>query len=314
MAPLDEETDSEGMEDLEGLESTKKDKKTPKSKKATKTDPKSTPKKEEKKKKKREVVRKLRVDLWRTRFHGEKVGIRQDAQHRHEKGFQWSKDMDPLGEVKEDGKSTRLIGIRKGLWEDDDDEDHNEEYERRLIIKTFTKSSWVGTIEELTASEIKNSAATGKDLPAFICLLSGAGYTVPIEQTRSIYGRTFSLTVETENREFEPMRIRERRFTFGSDWDVYILAPKKEDEKVAFLDGKFMNVGGAWDIGIYDPDLAKNREFVESMILFCASIRFHKEIRKKIEKTINAIEKGKYQLKVEKQEYDLMKNPRIKRV
>ena len=265
-------------------------------------------------KKKKEVVRKLRVDLWRTRFHGEKVGIRQKAQHRLDKGFQWSKDMEPLGEVKENGDKTRLIGIRSSLWESEEGEAHNVDFERRLIIKSFTKSAWVGTIEELNATEVKNSAATGKELPAFLCLLKGTGYTVPIEQMRSIYGRTFSFTIETGKREFVPMRIRERRFTLGSDWDVHKITPNKEDEKVAYLDGKFMNVGGAWDIGIYDPELAKNKAFVESLSLFATTLRFQKEIREKIGNTIKAIENGTYRLKIEKQEYDLMKNPRIKRV
>lgn len=272
----------------------------------------SKPVKKEKKKKKLEVVRKLRVDLWRTRFHGEKIGLRQDAQHRHDKGFQWAKDMEPLGEVKEDDKKLRLIGIRKGLWEIEEGESHNEEFERRLIIKTFAKSSWTGTIEELNAMEVKNSVATGKELPAFVCLLGGVSYTVPVQQMKSVYGRTFSLTVETGKREFEPLRIRERRFTFGSDWDVFSL--REEGEKIAFLDGKFMNVGGAWDISFYDSDFAKNKALVESLVLFASSIRFHKEIREKIENTINAMEKGAYRLKVEKQEYDLMRNPRIKRV
>ncbi|MFQ6125847.1 MAG: hypothetical protein ACE5R6_14765 [Candidatus Heimdallarchaeota archaeon] len=277
---------------------------------------KSTKKKEktqeEPQKEKLEVVRQLKVDLWRTRFHGEKIGIRQKAQHRHDKGFQWSKDMEPLGEVKENDKKIRLLGLREALWAVEEDEPHDTEFERRLIIKSFTKSAWVGTVEELNEREITNSAATGKQLPAFLCLLNGVDYTVPIEQMRSIYGRTFAFAIETGKREFTPMRLRERRFTFGSDWDVYKVGPMPE--KVGKVDGKFMNVGGAWDIKIFDPELAKNKAFVESLILFASTLRFQKEIRQKIEKTIKAIENGQYRLKVEKIEYDLMKNPRIRRV
>lgn len=268
--------------------------------------------KEEPKEKKLEVVRKLKVDLWRTRFHGEKVGIRQKAQHRHDKGFQWSKDMEPLGEVKENDEKIRLLGLREKLWEIEEDEPHDTEFERRLIIKSFSKRSWAGTVEELNAREIKNSAATGKQLPAFLCLLSGVGYTVPIEQMRSVYGRTFAFTIETGKREFAPMRLRENRFSLGSDWDVYKVGPKPE--KVGKVDGKFMNVGGAWDIKIFDPKLAKNKALFETLILFACTLRFQKEIRKKIENTIKAIENGQYQMKVEKLEYDLMRNPRIKRV
>jgi len=268
--------------------------------------------KEEPKEKKLEVVRQLKVDLWRTRFHGEKMGIRQKAQHKLAKGFQWSRDMEPLGEVKENDEKTRLLGLREALWEVEEDEAHNAEFERRLIIKSFAKSSWVGTVEELNVTEIKNSAATGKQLPAFLCLLSGVNYMVPMEQMRSIYGRTFAFTVETGKREFTPMRLRERRFSLGSDWDVYKVGPMPE--KVGKVDGKFMNVGGAWDIKIFDPELAKTKAFVETLILFASTLRFQKEIRKKIENTIKAIENGQYHMKVEKHEYDLMKNPRIKRV
>ncbi len=268
--------------------------------------------KEELKEKKLEVVRQLKVDLWRTRFHGEKLGIRQKAQHKHDKGFQWSKDMEPLGEVKENDEKIRLLGLREALWEVEEDEAHDAELERRLIIKSFAKSSWVGTVEELNATEIKNSAATGKQLPAFLCLLSGVDYTVPIEQMRSIYGRMFAFTIESGKREFTPMRLRENRFSLGSDWDVYKAGPKPE--KVGKVDGKFMNVGGAWDIKIFDPELAKNNALIETLILFASTLRFQKEIRKKIENTIKAIETGQYKLKVESQEYDLMRNPRIRRV
>ncbi|MFX0194612.1 MAG: hypothetical protein ACFFCW_00695 [Candidatus Hodarchaeota archaeon] len=270
--------------------------------------------KEEPQKEKLEVFRKLNVDLWRTRFHGEKMGIRQKAQHRHDKGFQWSKDMEPLGEVKEKDEKIRLLGLREKLWDVEEDEPHDTKFERRLIIKSFSKSSWVGTVEELTATEIKNSTATGKQLPAFTCIVSDTNYTIPLEQMRSIYGRSFSFTIETEKRIFEPMWIRERRFTLGSDWDVYRAGPSNEKEKIANIDGKFLNVGGAWDIKIFNSDLAQNNAFLETLILFASTLRFQNEIRKKIEETIKAIENGQYKLKVESQEYDLMRNPRIRRV
>jgi len=298
------------------MSSKKKEEETKEDTKAVKEQPKPNEKKETKKKKeekkKEEVVREMRVDLWRTRFHGEKIGIRQDAQHRHEKGFQWSKDMEPLGEVKEDGKQTRLLGLRKVLWEPEEGESFNEKYERRLIIKSFTKSAWVATVEELTSQEIKNSVATGKELPAFMCLLSGIGHTVSVEQMKSVYGRTFAFTVETKNREFEALRLRERRFSFGSDWDVFRAGPMTE--RIANVDGKFMNVGGAWDIKFFDSELAKNKALTETLILFAATLRFHKEIRQKIDDTVKAIENGDYRLRIEKQEYDLLRNPRIRRV
>lgn len=269
-------------------------------------------KSEEKEKKKHEIVRKLTVDLWRTRFHGEKFGIKQQAQHRRDKGFQWSKDMEPLGEVTENGEKTRLIGIRKRLWEPEKGESHNTEFERRLIIKAFTQSSWVGTIEELTAIELKNSAAVSKQLPAFLCILNDVDYTILLEQMRTIYGRTFSFTIDTGKREFEPMWLREQRFTLGSDWNVHKSSTK--GEKIADIDGKFLDVGGEWEIKIFDPDLAQNKAFVETLVFFAATLRFQKEIRKKIDQTIKAIEQEQYQLKIEPQEYDLMKNPRIRRV
>ncbi len=291
--------------------SSKEKEKSKKSEEPEKSTKKKEIAKEEPKPKKLEVVRQLKVDLWRTRFHGEKMGIRQKAQHRHDKGFQWSKDMEPLGEVKENDEKIRLLGLREKLWEFEEDEPHDTEFERRLIIKSFTKRSWVGTVEELIASEVKNSAATGKQLPAFLCLLSDVDYTVPMEQMRSIYGRTFAFTIETGKKEFTPMRLREKRFSLGSDWDVYKVGPMPE--KVGKIDGKFMNVGGAWDIKIFDPELAKNKALIETLILFASTLRFQKEIRQKIGNTIKAIENGQYKLKVESQEYDLMRNPRIRR-
>lgn len=259
-----------------------------------------------------EIARQLTIDLWRTRFHCEKIGIRQDAQNRRDKGFQWSKDMDPLGEVTENGEKTRLIGIREAIWEPAEGDSHNPEFERRLVLKSFTRNSWVGTLEELTAIELKNSAAVGKKLPAFLSILNDVEYTILLEQMRTIYGRTFSFTVATGKRRFEPMWLRERRFTFGSDWDVHKIS--SDGKKVAKIDGKFLNIGGAWDIKIFDPDLAQNTAFVETLLLYAATLRFQKEIRENIEHTLKAIKNNQYHLKLEPTEYDLLKNPRIRRI
>jgi len=258
------------------------------------------------------VARQLTIDLWRTRFHGEKIGIRQDAQHRQDKGFQWSKDMEPLGEVKENGEKTRLIGIRGNLWDPEEGDSHNPEFEHRLVLKSFTQNSWVGSFEELNAIGLKNSAAVGKKLPVFLSIISDADYTILLEQMRTIFGRTFSFMIETGKRKFELMWLRERRFTLGSDWDVRTAS--SNGKKVADIDGKFLNMGGAWDIKIFDPNLAKNNAFVETLLFFAATLRFQKEIRKKIGHTLKAVANNQYQLNLEPQEYNLLKNPRIRRI
>ena len=83
---------------------------------------------------------------------------------------------------------------------------------------------------------------------------------------------------------------------------------------MAVIDGKFLNIGGEWEIKVFDPDLAHNMAFTETLIFFAATLRFQKEIREKIHHTVKAITNGKYQLRIEPQEYELMRNPRIRRV
>ncbi|MHA1302965.1 MAG: hypothetical protein ACTSPI_04610, partial [Candidatus Heimdallarchaeaceae archaeon] len=73
---------------------------------------------------------------------------------------------------------------------------------------------------------------------------------------------------------------------------------------------KFLNLGGRFDIEIYDEDLAKTREFYTTLILFASTLRWYNEIRKTVAELIKIISVQDIKLKLDESEADLYLNPR----
>ena len=71
-----------------------------------------------------EKERKIIVDLWKTRMHGEIIGIKQKEEHMA-KSRQFNRDLELFGEVREvkkgEEETVGYLGYRKGLWDDEKD-------------------------------------------------------------------------------------------------------------------------------------------------------------------------------------------------
>ena len=268
-------------------------------------------KKEEKKeKKKKGTVKKVVVDLWKTGLHGAEIGIRE-KETRMSKSRQFSRDMDLIGAVEVDGEKAGHVGMRKRPWELEKGAKKEDKYKRRLIIKAFNESgNWDGTIEELLGWEIKNSVSVGEPQPAFMCVVSGTKYLTLIEKlhTRWRANYSFQLVKEDES-SVELFTIKADRFSLGSDWYIEDVTGKK----VAEVDGKVLDIGGEFEIKIFEEELGKNKVFVNTLKLFAATLKYLGDIEDKIKDTVNAIRKG-YKLEVEKKEIKFYKNPRLIRV
>ena len=84
---------------------------------------------------------KFEVSLWLTDSNTTEIGIYQQDRYRA-KSRQFTKDMDILGEVKEDGKRVGLVAYRKDAWKKETD------MKRRMVIKLFTDEvNWRGTMD-----------------------------------------------------------------------------------------------------------------------------------------------------------------------
>ncbi len=282
--------------------SKKEDKSTKKSQK--------TSKKEDTKKNtlRKDPVRSFEVDLWRTGLHGEEIGIKKTEEYMS-KSRQFTRDMDIIGEVREKGKDTGIIGYRKSIWDDTD------KLQRRLVVRLFSdKGYWQASLEERLPEEIAQSIGHGRAISHFSLLIDGYDFLVELRQITKgnfFIPREFTFNIFLEDDRAEPFVIQSKRISFGDDYNVYRGHNMKKKQKVAFIDGKFMDIGGQWNVHIYDEVLAKKKEFYRTLILFAASRRFHKDIYKKLKKYRKELPKGKIKTpQLSPEEIDLHRNPR----
>ena len=99
--------------------------------------------------------------------------------------------------------------------------------------------------------------------------------------------------------------------TLGSDWKVY--RPTDEKKTLAAFDSKKFNIGGKVDIDIYDPDLVKNRIFVNTLILFGALLKHIDKVRDNLEDQYKKYMKKEIPFKPDRMELQMMENPRSRK-
>ena len=87
---------------------------------------------EEPPKPKKVVYKKIRCNLWRTRLHGEELGIYQALKYQAKTRY-FAKDFDIEGVVEIDGEKKYIIAFNKDDWEESKDP-----ADRRLILRLFT--------------------------------------------------------------------------------------------------------------------------------------------------------------------------------
>lgn len=258
----------------------------------------------EKKKKEKSVVHsRIDVDLWRTKMHRDEWGIRKDAQ-RAQKDRQWTRDMDQLGTVKVNGEDYGILAIREKAWKDKDP------LEKRFVMKMFSPSGyWRASIERLQGESFANSLATKEPSPAYICIF---------KHTRNLYrikrlahfprfqGQIFGFSYLDEHDIFRSFVIDDKRLRFGSDWVVKDI----HNKVIAKINGKFMNLGGRFKISIFNEKLARDKTFFNMLILFSATLRYYRDIKKNIKKALKELKESDAEVKLDDSETNLYLNPR----
>jgi hypothetical protein len=239
----------------------------------------------------------LSVDLWKTGLHGKKVGMNQQEIYMA-KSNQFTRDMNLIGEIKEKGAKDDehgSIGVREEIVED------------RLVLKAFSGSmTFLGTFEECPSLELVIKNSLHKNYPVFRVILPRYDFVVEL---RKVFGGflkpekyAFFMSINEEFNEF--FTINQKRFARGDDW----LVKNFKNEVVAKIDGKMFDIGGQWDVKIFSPNLAKEKEF---LTLFAAFRRYEKSVMSNISKKQKSYEMGKF--KPDNDEMTLYKNPRSKR-
>ncbi|MFX1282187.1 MAG: hypothetical protein ACFFB5_00970 [Promethearchaeota archaeon] len=254
-----------------------------------------------------EIERKITVDLWKTKLHGEIVGIKQKEEYMA-KSRQFTRDLELIGEVKEKKKGEEetigYVGYRKGLWDDEEDK-----LERRLVIKLFSKSMYYqGTLEEMVGREFTRSLSARHDFPSFNLMIDDYEYLIPLNKIRGgkFVPEWFVFRIDDEEG-FIPI-ILKHKMGLGIDYRV---VHGIGDTQFGKIDGKKFDVGGRYDISLKSTDerLVDN-VLVRVLILFAASLKFHEEIFKKIKKGTKKMRKNEWQPTLSNEEKLLRRNPR----
>ncbi|MHA1972026.1 MAG: hypothetical protein ACTSW1_03465 [Candidatus Hodarchaeales archaeon] len=255
-----------------------------------------------------EVERKFIVDLWRTKLHGEIVGIKQKEEHMA-KSRQFNRDLELFGEVKEIKKDKEetigFVGYRKGLWDEEKDK-----LNRRLVIKLFSKSMYYqGTLEEMIGREFTRSISAQKDFPCFSVMIDGYEYLISLNKTRGglFVPEWFVFRVNFDE-ELQPIILKHK---MGPGIDYRVVNPFGNKE-IGLINGKKFDIGGRYDITIKSTDKRLVSNIVtRPLILFAASLKFHKPIYKKIKKGVKQMKKGKWDgPTLSNEELLLSRNPR----
>ncbi len=266
-------------------------------------------KKEEKKKEKWKKItrRQITVDFWRTSLHGEKIGVRQKDQQRA-KSRQFSKDMELYGEIRFGKEESGHIGFRSTEWLESD---ISKGQIPRLVVRFFDDNDrWVASIEENTIQGLMLSLAYNEPMPVFNIFIKGVSnvYTMMRIEEGMSDRMVVPLILEKDGNTVDFFIFNRKQFTMGDDWEIY--RPSEKKKILADLDSKKLDIGGKVEINIYDPELVKNKIFVNTLIMFASIIKFWGEVKDTLKDVYKKYKDEAFDFKPSRHELDLLQNPR----
>ncbi len=245
--------------------------------------------------------REFTVNLWATDINDVEIGI-MPATKARAKSRQFTKDMDVIGEVVENGERTGIVAYREALWED------NEGMDKRLVIKLFSASmNWKGTMDLLIGRSLQLTHGAG-NLPVTAYSVNLSGHEQIIQVERSAYKwpmfpERFSFFILRDGKPFF-YRLRKLVMALGSDYGLY----DHNNRRIGTLDGKVFTIGGRWKCKVEESHAD---ELLKAVLqLFCTMLIFNDEARHHIEDLVSDMHDGDVLPKIEHHEADLYMNPR----
>lgn len=248
--------------------------------------------------------REFKVDLWATSLNDVEIGLYQTSRHRA-KSEQFTKDMDVIGQVTEDGARAGLLAYRMDPWKS------AEGMKRRLILKLFSPTmNWRATLDLMIGRSLQlTHGAGGVPTPAYSLNIGRHDQIIQLERSAdkwAFFPEKFSFFLLTENGP-KFYKLRQRLLSIGRDYALY----DQTDRRIGYLDGKLMNVGGLWKVRLKrehdDPQLAATLQ------LFCGMLRFNKAARAHIDRLSEDVRAGRVESDLDRYEKDLYSNPRWSR-
>lgn len=245
--------------------------------------------------------REFKVDLWATSINDVEIGVYLHSRHRA-KSDQFTKDMDVIGQITEDGQRTGIVAYRKGLWQE------KEGVKKRLVLKLFSQDmNWRASMELMIGRSLQlTHGSGGVPVPAYALNLSRTEQVVTVERSANQWpffpeSYSFFLLTDAGPRYY---RLRQNLFSIGQDYSLY----DDRNKRIGYVDGKLISVGGLYKVRIRaehdEPRLAM------ALQLFCTMLRFNKRCRAHIDDLADQMHQGKLDTALEANERDLYMNPR----
>ncbi|MHA1292836.1 MAG: hypothetical protein ACTSQJ_09240 [Promethearchaeota archaeon] len=255
------------------------------------------------------TYKKLKVNFWRTRLHGEELGIYQTLKYQAKTRY-FAKNFDIEGICEEDGQKKWIIAYNKDDWKNKPDD------QKRLILRLFTileekmgvgkGGNFVAGVELSITHSLLQSFEIKHPAPVFFVTLPKTKYLTKIVKGWRLKGTRWTFPLLPEKPDDHLVMVKARGTVgLGVDYDIWI-----GKKKIARLDGQ--RVQKEWEIEIYDEDYAKDRTFLILLLIFGCICNFMKDTDKIIEKLFKEMkETGATSFKPPKQELALFKNPRF---
>jgi len=281
-----------------------KPKKEPKPKEETKKEKAAEVVPEEKPKK--QIYKKIKCNLWRTRLHAEELGIYQQMKYEA-KTRMFSKNFDIEGVVEVDGEKQFIIAYNKKDFHDE---------KKRLVLRLFTimeekmgvseGGNFQGGVELSYTHSLVQSIETKRPAAVFFTHLPTTPMMAQIARGHRFMRTRWSwpLLPEQKGDKFQ-LVLANGSIGFGNDYNICL-----GDVIVAKVDHQ--KVTKDVEIEIYDENLAKDKTFVSILTLFGCICFFMNDIKKFVKKHLKTLrDTGTSDYLPPKFELDLFKNPRM---
>ncbi len=260
----------------------------------------------------RQTKKKIKVNFWRTRLHDEELGIHQQLKYQAKTRW-FSKNFDIEGIIEIDGKKEYIIAFNKEEWEETP-----EDKQKRLNLRVFTimeeslnvgqGGNYKGGIEWSVAHSLLQSFENGRISPVFYVQLPGIKSIIPISAGWRLKGTRYTWPLLPEDKDDKFQVVKAKGVVgLGRDFELFL-----GDIKVGRIDNQRLQ--NEFEIEIYDENLAKDKTFIHTILLFACGAQFLEEIEDIIKKYFKMMEKtGTTDYKIPKAEMDLFRNPRMMR-
>ncbi|MBY9005519.1 MAG: hypothetical protein KGD63_02050 [Candidatus Lokiarchaeota archaeon] len=260
----------------------------------------------------KQTKKRMKVNFWRTKLHDEELGIHQQLKYQAKTRW-FSKNFDIEGIVEIDGKKEYIIAYNKEEWEETP-----KDKPKRLNLRLFTimeeslnvgkGGNYKGGVELSVAHSLLQTYELHKIAPIFYIQLPGLKSITQIAPGWRLKGTRFSwpLLPEEKGDKFQVIDAK-GVVGLGNDYELFL-----GSKKVGRIDGQ--RVQKEFEIEIYDANLAKDKTFIHTVILFACAANFMGEIEDMIEELFKQMEKtGTTDYRIPKAELDLFRNPRMMR-